>query len=80
MLSSSWAISREPWILRPSILIAGTAEAGARLLYLFAPGGFEELIRAMSEPAEELAPPPADLATPENVVELAAGFGVELLL
>jgi len=34
----------------------------------------------MSEPAEELAPPPADLATPENVVELAAGFGVELLL
>ena len=54
-------------------------DAGARLLYLFAPGGFEELIRAMSEPAEELTPPPADLAIPENVVELAAGFGVELL-
>ena len=33
----------------------------------------------MSEPAEELAPP-ADLAIRENVVELAAGFGVELLL
>jgi len=53
---------------------------GARLLYLFAPGGFEELIRAMSEPAKELTPPPSDLPIPENVVELAAEFGVELLL
>jgi quercetin dioxygenase-like cupin family protein len=55
-------------------------EDGARLLYLFAPGGFEELIRAMSEPAKELTPPPSDLPIPENVVELAAEFGVELLL
>jgi mannose-6-phosphate isomerase-like protein (cupin superfamily) len=53
---------------------------GARLLYLFAPGGFEELIRAMSEPAKELTAPPSDLPIPENVVELAAEFGVELLL
>lgn len=53
---------------------------GARLLYLFAPGGFEELIREMSEPAEELTPPPRDIAPPDNVGEIAAEFGVELLL
>jgi hypothetical protein len=55
-------------------------EHGARLLYLFAPGGFEELILAMIEPAKELTPPPADIPIPENVAEIAAGFGVELLL
>ena len=52
---------------------------GARLLYLFTPGGFEDLIRAMSVPAEALTPPPADLAPPENFLEIAAEFGVELL-
>jgi quercetin dioxygenase-like cupin family protein len=53
---------------------------GARLLYLFAPGGFEELILAMSEPAKELSPPPPDIAPPDDALEIAAGFGVELLL
>ncbi len=52
---------------------------GARMLYLFAPGGFEELIEAMSVPAEALTPPPPELAPPENFVEIAARFGVELL-
>jgi quercetin dioxygenase-like cupin family protein len=52
---------------------------GARLLYIFAPGGFEELIMAMSVPAEELTPPPP-IAPPDDVVEIAARFGVELLL
>jgi quercetin dioxygenase-like cupin family protein len=52
---------------------------GARMLYLFAPGGFEELIEAMSVPAQTLTPPPPDLAPPENFVEIAARFGVELL-
>jgi mannose-6-phosphate isomerase-like protein (cupin superfamily) len=51
----------------------------ARMLYLFAPGGFEELIEAMSVPAEALTPPPPELAPPENSVEIAAHFGVELL-
>jgi quercetin dioxygenase-like cupin family protein len=53
---------------------------GAQMLYLFAPGGFENLIREMSEPAKELVPPPQDIAPPDNVVEIAAEFGVELLL
>ena len=53
---------------------------GARLLYLFAPGGFEDLIREMSEPARELVPPPPEVRPPDNVVEVATRFGVELLL
>jgi hypothetical protein len=52
---------------------------GARLLYLFAPGDFEELILAMSEPARDLKPPPSDIAPPDNAREIAAGFGVALL-
>jgi quercetin dioxygenase-like cupin family protein len=52
---------------------------GARMLYLFAPGGFEDLIEAMSVPAQALTPPPPELAPPENFVEIAARFGVELL-
>ena len=53
---------------------------GARLLYLFAPGGFEDLILEMSEPARELVPPPPDVRPPDNAVEVATRFGVELLL
>ena len=52
---------------------------GARMLYLFTPGGFEELIDAMSVPAQALTPPPPELAPPENFVEIATRFGVELL-
>lgn len=52
---------------------------GARLLYLFAPGGFEDLIRETSVPARQLVPPPPDVGPPENVVEIATRFGVELL-
>ena len=52
---------------------------GARMLYLFAPGGFEELIEAMSVPADALTPPPPELAPPENAAEIARQFGVGLL-
>ena len=43
---------------------------GARLLYLFTPGGFEEAIDAMSVPAEALTPPPPDVGPPPNLVEI----------
>ncbi len=52
---------------------------GARLLYLFTPGGFEDLIDAMSVPAEAETPPPRDLAPPSDAPEIAARFGVDLL-
>jgi mannose-6-phosphate isomerase-like protein (cupin superfamily) len=52
---------------------------GARMLYLFTPGGFEQLIEAMSVPAQSLTPPPPELAPPEKFVEIATRFGVELL-
>lgn len=53
---------------------------GARLLYLFAPAGFENLIREMSVPAAELVPPPPDVVPPDNALEIAAKYGIELLL
>jgi mannose-6-phosphate isomerase-like protein (cupin superfamily) len=53
---------------------------GARLLYLFAPGGFEDLIREMSVPARELGPPPPTEQPPDNAMEVAKRFGIELLL
>ncbi len=53
--------------------------SGARMLYLFAPGGFEDLIEAMSVPAEALTPPPPDVLPPANAAEIAADFGVELV-
>ena len=52
---------------------------GARMLYLFAPGGFEELIEAMSVPAEALTPPPPEVAPPVDAAEIARRFGVDLL-
>lgn len=53
---------------------------GARMLYLFTPGGFEDLIEKMSVPAGSLTPPPADVGPPENVMEIAEEFGIDLLL
>ncbi|HEY2935616.1 MAG TPA: hypothetical protein VGJ25_03400 [Gaiellaceae bacterium] len=52
---------------------------GARMLYLFTPGGFEELIEAMSVPAEALTPPPPEIAPPHDAAEIARRFGAELL-
>jgi mannose-6-phosphate isomerase-like protein (cupin superfamily) len=52
---------------------------GARLLYLFGPAGFENLIREMSVPALALVPPPPDVVPPANAPEIAAKYGIELL-
>jgi hypothetical protein len=49
------------------------------MLYLFTPGGFEELIEAMSVPAEALTPPPPEIAPPHDAAEIARRFGAELL-
>lgn len=52
---------------------------GARMLYLFAPAGFEDLIRDMSIPAERRTPPPPEVTPPSDIAEIAERYGVELL-
>ena len=52
---------------------------GARLLYVFAPAGFEDLIREMSVPAEAVEPPPPHVLPPANAAEIAAKYGIEIL-
>lgn len=62
-----------------------TVESGpARLLFILSPAGFEEFIYATSEPAEELALPPApqgppDEAEMQQLAELARQYGAEIL-
>ena len=52
---------------------------GARLLYLFAPAGIEDLIPLTGVAAERLTPPPPEVVPPENAVEIARQFGGEIL-
>jgi quercetin dioxygenase-like cupin family protein len=40
-----------------------TGPDGCRMLFIFTPGGFEELLRAVSRPAETRTLPPADNGT-----------------
>jgi mannose-6-phosphate isomerase-like protein (cupin superfamily) len=53
----------------------------ARMLFLFTPGGFEELLRATSDPASERRIPVADEGMPdfEQLPELVRRHGCELL-
>jgi quercetin dioxygenase-like cupin family protein len=51
---------------------------GARILFLFTPGGFERYIEATSVAARQPTVPPADLTPPENVAEIARAFGTEI--
>lgn len=57
---------------------------GCRMLFVLVPGGFEDLIRATSEPAQDRTlPPPAAAPTPEEVERLKAivrELGYELLI
>ncbi len=58
-----------------------TVEAGpARLLFLFAPAGFEGFIRETGEPARarEL-PPPSVQTDPERLAASAVDYGLELV-
>ncbi|MGH2617159.1 MAG: cupin domain-containing protein [Thermomicrobiales bacterium] len=55
--------------------------AGCRMLFLMTPGGFEDLVIAMSEPAgSRTLPPPSDQEPDwEHVAAVAAAYGCELL-
>jgi quercetin dioxygenase-like cupin family protein len=57
---------------------------GCRMLFVFTPGGFEELLRATSRPAEGLTLPPHDAPPPteeemERMQEAIRTHGCELL-
>lgn len=43
-----------------------TGPDGCRMLFIFTPGGFEELLRATSRPAESRTLPPADAGAPSD--------------
>ena len=53
--------------------------AGARMLWVLTPGGFENLIEDASVPAGAPTVPPADVTPPENAGEIALRHGNELL-
>ncbi len=58
-----------------------TGPDGCRMLFIFTPGGFEELVIAMSEPAaSRTLPPPSDEAPDrERIAAIARAYGNELL-
>ena len=64
---------------------AFTVDSGpARLLFVLSPGGFEDLIREMGEPARELTIPPQPEAPPseaemQQMAAIAAKYGGEVL-
>ena len=53
--------------------------AGARMLWVLTPGGFENLVEAVSVPAEARTVPPTTVLPPENAAELLRQHGNELL-
>lgn len=56
--------------------------AGCRMLFICTPGGFDELVVAMSEPAgsRTLPPPPEGEPDMERMMAVAAAHGCELLM
>ena len=52
---------------------------GARMLWILAPGGFEDFIEEVSVPAEAPTVPPAHVLPPENAAEIVLKHGNELL-
>ncbi len=55
--------------------------AGCRMLFLMTPGGFEDLVLAMSEPAgsRTLPPPSAEEPDWERIAAIAKAYGCEML-
>lgn len=56
-------------------------EAGCRMLFIFTPGGFEEVLLETSEPAANRTLPPPSDAEPdwERIAAIAEAHGCELL-
>jgi len=52
---------------------------GARMLWILAPGGFEDFIEEVSVPAETPTVPPAHVLPPANAAEIVLKHGNELL-
>ena len=49
------------------------------MLWVLAPGGFEDFIEDVSVPAEQPAVPPASVLPPEDAAEIVRRHGMELL-
>jgi quercetin dioxygenase-like cupin family protein len=56
-------------------------EAGCRMLFIFTPGGFEDLLLATSEPAGSRSLPPPSEEAPDlaQIAAIAKAYGNELL-
>jgi quercetin dioxygenase-like cupin family protein/ketosteroid isomerase-like protein len=54
--------------------------AGAHMLWVLTPAGFENLIEAVSVPAEEMTVPPPGVVPPENAAEIVTRYGNEILV
>jgi quercetin dioxygenase-like cupin family protein len=56
-------------------------DAGCRMLFIMTPGGFEDLVIAMSEPAASRTLPPPSEVEPdlERIAAIAKAYGCELL-
>ena len=52
---------------------------GARMIWVLAPGGFEDFIHDVSVPAETPTVPPPSVAPPEDAAEIVRRHGMELL-
>ena len=53
--------------------------AGARMLWVLTPAGFENFVEDVSVPAAAMTVPPAEVVPPENAAEIAARYGGEIL-
>ena len=52
---------------------------GAHMIWVLAPGGFEDFVEEVSAPAETPTVPPASVVPPENAAEIVLRHGNELL-
>jgi quercetin dioxygenase-like cupin family protein len=53
--------------------------AGARMLWVVTPAGFENLVEAVSVPAEAMTVPPPEIVPPADAAEIVARYGNEIL-